>query len=128
VAFPAPPRPAPPDVTDLPTPPAADAAGGPSRRAQVERARASLVAYWIQLGGHPNRQDRRQVWELLQRGQSPAHIRGSIAERVREDLIQAGKLDPGAEWPPGPTPATEEEARAVAIAYLGPPEPRSQPP
>jgi len=97
------PRPAPPRPTiqtDSPSPSAARAAEGPSRRAQVERDREAVVAYWVQLGGHPDRKDRRMVWEALQKGYSADKLRGSISERVREDLVRAGKLDPSADWPP----------------------------
>jgi len=81
------------------TPPTPPADGG-VRLARLVRARDDLTDYWRQLGGRPDRKDRRLVWEALQKGYTTEQLRGSISERVREDLVKAGKLDPSADWPP----------------------------
>jgi len=77
------------------------AAGGTSPpRAQCERDRDAAVRYWIQLGGRPTRADRRGVWEALRSGHPLQRILGSIAERVRDALVAAGRLGVEDPWPP----------------------------
>ena len=72
------------------------AAGEPSFEVQRRRA----VRYWIKLGGRPSRQDRRAVWDALASGRPIAQLLGSIAERVRDELVAAGQLAADAPWPP----------------------------
>lgn len=79
------------------SPPSAGADGGAR---QLERQRDEVVAYWVALKGRPDRRQRRQVLEELRRGRTVAELKGSVAEIVREQLVQAGRLDPMAEWPP----------------------------
>ena len=101
---PAVPRPAPPSNGTPPSPPAADAAGGAARQ-EIERQTADLVGFGVGLGGHPDRKQRRQVREALIQGFTVEQLRGSISERVRDDLIRTGHLSTEAEWPPPEAPA-----------------------
>jgi hypothetical protein len=74
--------------------------GEPLRLAQLGRDRADAVQYWVRLGGHPTRQDRRAVWEALSAGRPLLQVLGSVAERVRDELVGAGRLRPTDPWPP----------------------------
>ncbi len=66
----------------------------------LETRRRTAVRYWTRLGGRPSRQDRRALWEALAEGRPLRELLGSIAERVRGELVAAGRLAPTDPWPP----------------------------
>ena len=108
-----------PTPTEPPPPPTAlprRGGGAPRARSRNRRLtgeRDQALEYWTQIGGRPTRQDRRKVWEALARGQPLPQVLGSIAERVRDELLAAGRLGPTDPWPPpglapfDPPPAPE---------------------
>ena len=63
-------------------------------------AEKRIRLWWIALGGHPDRNDRRHLREALFAGHSEEELRLQIAERVRDDLIRAGRFDDNKPWPP----------------------------
>lgn len=69
----------------------------PARETPAERR---IRIWWIAIGGHPNRTDRRHVREALLAGHSEDVIREQISERVRDELIRQGKFDHNKPWPP----------------------------
>ncbi len=83
--------------TEPPTPLGRSGAEGET---SLEAQRRTAVRYWTQLGGRPSRRDRRAVWDALASGQPIARILGSIAERVRDELVAAGRLGVEDPWPP----------------------------
>ncbi len=116
-----------PEPTETPPTPRALARRGElSRQERLVHDRDAAVAYWIRLGGRPNRQDRRAVWENLASGRPLEQLLGSIAERVRDGLVTAGRLGPADPWPPpglapfdpkpGPAPARASPAELDAVA------------
>jgi hypothetical protein len=115
-----PPLPLPlPEPTDPPHPPGATAPGG---EPPLEAQRSAAVAYWIRLGGRPGRRDRRAVWDALAAGTTLPQVLGSIAERVRDQLVAAGKLAPADPWPPpGLAPYDPPELEAAPPSALASP-------
>ena len=106
----------------------------PTGDLSIEAQRRRAVRYWCKLGGRPGRQDRRQVYEALVSGRPLAQVLGSIACRVRDDLVARGRLAPTDPWPPPglapfdppATPPPEAQAspadvdsEAGAIAWAG---------
>ncbi len=133
-----------PPTADVCTAPRRDGGGGPGpevsaasggRAERRRRARAlrddadDAERYWIELGGHPGPDERRQIREALRGGRPREQILGSIAERVRDELVATGRLKPADPWPPpgltpfdprpdpAPARASPEEVQAAAAAW-----------
>ena len=82
---------------DPPSPPTGGDGPDPVRESPAEKR---IRLWWIAIGGHPDRNDRRHLREALFAGHPEEELRRQIAERVREDLIRAGRFDYDKPWPP----------------------------
>ncbi len=109
--------------------PTAAARGRVERRQRAQALRDDADAaerYWVKLGGHPGPEDRRRIRDVLRGGRPREQLLGSIAERVRDELVAAGRLAPGDSWPPpglapfdprpDPAPARASPAELEAAA------------
>jgi hypothetical protein len=97
---PAPPRPA--SFNEPPPPPTASAVVGAAPPRNLDRERAEVLAYWIQLGGRPNRKQQREILHLLKQGWDVEAVKAAAAERCDLETVRHGK--PLSEWPLAPSP------------------------